>query len=190
MQGRELIFGGLEAFHEGLEAVVGPPNPDLNAAMKSEHTSLEDAKHFFRTSNYGVQTKPCYEWWFVVDADKGREVLAKGPAPYADPDWRGEYPKEEARLAPSAPLPRPRPLLRRPAPRRPTRLETLSPARLGRATSSRSASTATPSPSTASRRRSPASTLRSAARASTRCAARSSSAAACTRGPCSSSTTW
>ena len=38
--GKELIFGGLDSFNAGLEAVVGPPNPDLWGAIRKERTDF------------------------------------------------------------------------------------------------------------------------------------------------------
>ena len=94
VQERELVFGGLDAFNAGLEAVVGPPNPKLFEAIQSEHTQGDDAWDFFRTNNYGIKTKPGYEWWFVFDSEKGREILSE-----RDPkDWKesgSDYPVEE-----------------------------------------------------------------------------------------------
>ena len=39
-KGKELIFGGLDSFNAGLEAVVGPPNSDLWGAIRKEHTDV------------------------------------------------------------------------------------------------------------------------------------------------------
>ena len=106
--GKELIFGGLESFNAGLEAVVGPPNPDLWASIRKEHTDSADSWTFFTTTNYGVKTKPAYEYWFVVDSIKGKKEIAKHegsltddqveqlqPKDYPVGDWGGTYPVEE-----------------------------------------------------------------------------------------------
>ena len=107
-KGKELIFGGLESFNAGLEAVVGPPNPDLWASIRKEHTDSADSWAFFKTTNYGVKTKPAYEYWFVVDSIKGKKEIAKHegnltddqveklqPGDYPVGDWGGSYPVEE-----------------------------------------------------------------------------------------------
>ena len=92
-KGKELIFGGLDSFNAGLEAVVGPPNPDLWGAIRKEHTDSADSWAFFTTTNYGVKTKPAYEYWFVVDSIKGKEEIAKYEE--GSGDWGGAYPVEE-----------------------------------------------------------------------------------------------
>ena len=97
-KGKELIFGGLDSFNAGLEAVVGPPNPDLWGAIRKEHTDSADSWAFFTTTNYGVKTKPAYEYWFVVDSIKGKEEIAKHEE--GSGHWGGAYPVEELEKLP------------------------------------------------------------------------------------------
>ena len=111
-KGKELIFGGLESFNAGLEAVVGPPNPDLWASIRKEHTDSADSWAFFTTTNYGVKTKPAYEYWFVVDSIKGKAEIAKYEGNLTDDqveklqpgdpvgEWGGTYPVEEVEKLP------------------------------------------------------------------------------------------
>ncbi|KAL1523174.1 hypothetical protein AB1Y20_018129 [Prymnesium parvum] len=61
-----LAFGGLDVFFSGLEGRIGPPNPDLRAAMAREHCDAADALEPFTTSNYGITTTSAFEWWYVV----------------------------------------------------------------------------------------------------------------------------
>ena len=84
----DLSYGKLNSFFEGLEGLIGSPNPNLLDAMAHEHCAGPDAKYMFTTLNYSISTFSSWEWYFVYDPDKGRtEVLP------ADGDWPTEqYP--------------------------------------------------------------------------------------------------
>ena len=92
--------------------MVDPPNPDLWASIRMEHTDSADSWAFFKTTNYGVETKPAYEYWFVVDSIKGKKEIAKYEGNLTDDqveklqpgdpvgDWGGTYPVEELKKLP------------------------------------------------------------------------------------------
>jgi hypothetical protein len=84
----DLSYGKLNSFFEGLEGLIGSPNPNLLDAMAHEHCAGPDAKLMFTTFNYSISTFSPWEWYFVYDPDKGRtEVLPP------DQDWPCEqYP--------------------------------------------------------------------------------------------------
>ena len=98
---KEMVFGSLDVFNEGLEGSVGQPNPKLHEAMYDEHTAHEDSYEFFTANNYGVKTKSIYEWFFVADPDEGRAILmGKKEHPKIKKDeafvaLKGEYPVED-----------------------------------------------------------------------------------------------
>ena len=47
-----LFYAGLDTFYGGLERIVGPPRPDVEAAMRSEHVESEDSTVPFTTDKY------------------------------------------------------------------------------------------------------------------------------------------
>ena len=61
-----LAYGGLSTFFEGLDGIIGPPNPNLQQAMEHEHTQRADSKEKFTTDNYGITTTSEVEYTFVV----------------------------------------------------------------------------------------------------------------------------
>lgn len=70
-----LNYGGLNSFFQGLDGLVGPPNPNLAASIDFEHSSSPDSKSFFTTSNYGVTTSSQIEYAFVTNPLQGLEAL-------------------------------------------------------------------------------------------------------------------
>ena len=60
--------GGLDAFFGGLETLVGPPNPNLEAQLKREHTAMADSTMLFRTTNYGIDTRSDLEFYCAPTA--------------------------------------------------------------------------------------------------------------------------
>lgn len=63
----ELSYSGLNTFHGGLEAILGPPNPKVEETMELEHTGSVDSKLEFEAGNYGVRTSSHAEWLFVLE---------------------------------------------------------------------------------------------------------------------------
>ena len=43
-------------------AQIGPPNPNLADAMEREHCHMPDSTLFFRTTNYGIDTRSDIEY--------------------------------------------------------------------------------------------------------------------------------
>ena len=64
----EMSFGGLDAFYGGLEAQIGPPQPQVFEGMEAEHLRGADADAEWTTANYGLSTTAAAEWRFVVEA--------------------------------------------------------------------------------------------------------------------------
>jgi hypothetical protein len=60
-------FASLNEFYKGPEALIGVPNPKIFEGAEKEHTLRANAWMKFRTSNYGLETCPALEWFFVVD---------------------------------------------------------------------------------------------------------------------------
>jgi hypothetical protein len=61
----EYSYGGTTMFLRGLEALIGPPNPDVLTAMTNEHINRADSHTTFETINYGIMSCPAIEWHFV-----------------------------------------------------------------------------------------------------------------------------
>ena len=74
-QGGELFYGDLKTFNAGLDATLGPPNPNLYEAMQSEHVKRSDYKTPFTADNYRMETCSQTEWWFVADSEKGLKEI-------------------------------------------------------------------------------------------------------------------
>ena len=72
---RSLTFGDLDTFYSGLEAIVGPPNANVEFAIKEEHEHGADATVQFKTSNYGIETTSQIEYAFVVLGEQGLKDL-------------------------------------------------------------------------------------------------------------------
>ena len=66
----ELVYGDLSTFFGGLEAKVGPPDPNVAQGMEREHTAAADSTDAFTTFNYGVTTTPQTEWRFVAEPER------------------------------------------------------------------------------------------------------------------------
>jgi hypothetical protein len=66
----KLSYGGLSTFFGGLEAKIGPPDPNVYAAMSAEHTERDDSREPFTTTNYGMTTTSDTEWRFVATPDR------------------------------------------------------------------------------------------------------------------------
>lgn len=54
-------FVDTQAFYDGLQTFIGTPNPELNEAMKRDHTTQPDSHHWFTTSNYQTHTTSLIE---------------------------------------------------------------------------------------------------------------------------------
>jgi serine/threonine-protein phosphatase 6 regulatory ankyrin repeat subunit B len=80
----ELEYADLSVFFGGLEAQIGPPEPQVLQAMEREHAGAEDSRDDFTAPNYGITTTPETEWWFVKQ-------------PSRQPSW----PEETLRIAES-----------------------------------------------------------------------------------------
>ena len=76
-----LAYAGLSTFHGGLEALIGPPNPNLRLAMRTEHCGSADSKFEFTTGNYGITTTPEIEWHVVLDPASGLKALKRTEYP-------------------------------------------------------------------------------------------------------------
>ena len=90
----ELQFDAVAAFHGGLEAAIGPPDPNVRDAMEREHTASPDSLEPFTTANYLVTTTPADEWWFVAEPERERVWPVEGRPPSA--------PKSGARPRPTS----------------------------------------------------------------------------------------
>ena len=64
---KALDFGNTSHFFRGLDGFIGPPNPNLRETMQMEHCESYDSQNFFTTPNYGTETTPRTEYWFVVE---------------------------------------------------------------------------------------------------------------------------
>ena len=62
-----LQYGDLDAFDGGLDAFLGPPNPNLRDTVQREHCNEEDSQLEFRAPNYRTTTRPDIEFWFVAN---------------------------------------------------------------------------------------------------------------------------
>ena len=65
-----LRYGGLSTFFGGLEAKIGPPDPQVYKAMVAEHCERDDSREPFMTTNYGMTTTSETEWKFVAAPEK------------------------------------------------------------------------------------------------------------------------
>jgi hypothetical protein len=52
----DLLYGGLPAFFQGLEARIGSPDPKILKEMMADHCSRPDSQVEFTTGNYSVVT--------------------------------------------------------------------------------------------------------------------------------------
>ena len=65
-----LKYTELGSFYDGLEGLIGPPDPEILTAMNGDHTKAADSYNEFCTHNYGIHTKPHTEWFFVAEPAK------------------------------------------------------------------------------------------------------------------------
>lgn len=84
--GFAVAFGGLSSFFQGLEGLIGAPNPNLIGAMLSEHTHKPDSLVAFVTDNYGIRTNSEVEWLYVVDPSGPRVKVVLAESLDLD-DW-------------------------------------------------------------------------------------------------------
>ena len=71
----ELQYGSLKSFHVGMAGMLGPPNPNVLDAIEREHLDGPDTDIKQKTHNYGIETSPRIEYYFVVDPERGRAKL-------------------------------------------------------------------------------------------------------------------
>ena len=68
--GFDLELGDLSTFYGGLEALIGPPNPNVFTGMRFEHTGAADSTQPFLMPNKKAHTTSEIEWQFVVEPSK------------------------------------------------------------------------------------------------------------------------
>lgn len=87
----QMAFGGLPAFHDGLEGLIGPPTllgGSVREAMAHEHESSADSAVPFATSNGITGATPSAEWSFVVrPTATGAYVERGGDFRTRHPEW-------------------------------------------------------------------------------------------------------
>ena len=86
-----LAFGDVPMLLAGIEALVGEPEADVEAAMKREHCAAVDSDAEWMTSNYDITTTSRQEFWFVVDPFDRQTDEAKH-------FFRGVWPAEGERI--------------------------------------------------------------------------------------------
>ena len=69
-KGFDLKLGGLSTFYGGLEALIGPPNPNVLSGMRFEHTGAADTTEPFPMPNKKTHSTSEIEWLYV-EAGKG-----------------------------------------------------------------------------------------------------------------------
>ena len=62
-------FATLDDFYRGVEYKLGQPNPKLDEGMHKEHCARPNAGTWFIAPNYGLCTKPRWEWHWTTAAD-------------------------------------------------------------------------------------------------------------------------
>jgi len=68
--GFQLSYAGLKDFHNGLDELIGSPDPNLLEAMANEHCACADSKVNYTTGNYGITTTSEIEWAYVATPAK------------------------------------------------------------------------------------------------------------------------
>mmetsp|Transcript_16318 Transcript_16318/g.32639 ORF Transcript_16318/g.32639 Transcript_16318/m.32639 type:complete len:1094 (+) Transcript_16318:115-3396(+) len=64
----DMVLGPLPLFHQGLEGLLGPPDPHVFVMMEREHTGMKDSNDEFHTWNSGPRiSTPAGEWRKLVD---------------------------------------------------------------------------------------------------------------------------
>lgn len=90
-----LTYGSLKEFNQGLGGLIGPPSPNLEAAMEAEHIKLRGSRRPFVTSNTKMETTNEIEYWFVKEPTPERLEKLQDPAPAAAPGAKlSDWPKE------------------------------------------------------------------------------------------------
>ena len=70
-----LKYGDVSTFFGGLEGKIGAPDAKIEEAMRREHCESADSKEIFLARNYGVETTPQTEYWFVAEPEKHPDVV-------------------------------------------------------------------------------------------------------------------
>ena len=65
----ELRHASLDAFYGGLDAKIGPPDPNIAVAISNEHVASADSHDAFTASNYLIATTPATEFAYVLAPD-------------------------------------------------------------------------------------------------------------------------
>ena len=78
---RSLEYGQTEAFYQGLDQLIGPPSPFVEAAIEEEHCGSSNSDTVFLTNNYDLRTTPREEYWFVVDPEAGLSRVGRSAWP-------------------------------------------------------------------------------------------------------------
>jgi hypothetical protein len=63
-------FATLDDFYRGVEYKLGQPNPKLDEGMHKEHCARPNAGTWFVAPNYGLCSKPRWEWHWTVSVDE------------------------------------------------------------------------------------------------------------------------
>lgn len=93
----QLHYASLNTFFGGLEAKIGPPDPNIGDAMAREHTSAADSNEVFTSSNYRLTTTPAVEWQFVVAPESRAAWPAESQDMIAPEHMRSPLPEEGLR---------------------------------------------------------------------------------------------
>lgn len=75
-----MVYGKLDEFHDGLESIIGLPNPRVFEGMRIDHCERADSEDDFTAWNYGITTKPMIEWEYVVNPDPNKEYFGEATA--------------------------------------------------------------------------------------------------------------
>lgn len=70
-----MAFGGIGAFYQGLEGLVGSPSHSIDVGMEAEHCDSVDSKSPFVVDNYGTETTSHIEFMFVKAPENGLQKL-------------------------------------------------------------------------------------------------------------------
>jgi ankyrin repeat protein len=72
-----MVYGKLDEFHDGLESIIGLPNPRVFEGMRIDHCERADSDDDFTAWNYGITTKPSIEWEYVVNPDPNKDYFGE-----------------------------------------------------------------------------------------------------------------
>ena len=67
-------YGSRDVFYRGLDGFLGPPNPNLDDTVETEHCKREDSLGEFTVPNYHTATTSEKEYWFVAEPSDERYV--------------------------------------------------------------------------------------------------------------------